>query len=77
MSPCKEARAKRDEARRQLAGGVDPAAQRKATKTAEADTFKALYLEWKDKFSPGWAPSHEEAISRRIEKNVLPYRGFC
>lgn len=42
----KRAREKRDEARRLLADGVDPNAQRRAEKLAAADTFEAIAREW-------------------------------
>lgn len=42
----KRAREKRDEARRQLADGIDPSAQRKTAKLADANTFEALAREW-------------------------------
>lgn len=42
----KRAREKRDEARRLLADGIDPSAQRKAEKTANATTFEAIAREW-------------------------------
>ena len=42
----KRAREKRDEARRLLADGIDPSAQRKAEKLADANTFEAIAREW-------------------------------
>lgn len=42
----KRAREKRDEARRLLADGIDPSAQRKAEKLAHAETFETLATEW-------------------------------
>lgn len=71
----KEARQKRDEARKKLSQGIDPSAERKATKTAASETFEAIYREWLDKFGPGWAESHKENIMRRIEKDMLPWIG--
>ncbi|MFM8331604.1 MAG: tyrosine-type recombinase/integrase, partial [Candidatus Methylumidiphilus sp.] len=71
----KEARAKRDEARKMLSQGIDPAAQRKATKAADSDTFEAVYLEWLEKFCKRWKPSHAENIRRRIEKDMIPWIG--
>lgn len=44
--PLKRAREKRDEARRLLADGIDPAAQRKAEKVANTNTFEAVAREW-------------------------------
>ncbi len=40
------AREKRDEARRRLAAGIDPSAERQAAKLAAADTFEAIGREW-------------------------------
>lgn len=42
----KQARARRDEARRQIADYIDPADKRKAEKLAAADTFEAIAREW-------------------------------
>ncbi len=42
----KRAREKRDEARRLLADGIDPSAQRRAEKLADANTFEAIAREW-------------------------------
>lgn len=44
----KRAREKRDEARRLLADGIDPSAQRKAEKLAHAETFETIAAEWLD-----------------------------
>lgn len=45
----KDAREKRDDARRLVAKGIDPLAKKKAERTANADTFSALALEYLDK----------------------------
>jgi integrase len=42
----KLAREKRDEARKQLANGINPSEHRQATKQARADSFKAVADEW-------------------------------
>jgi integrase len=44
--PLKRAREKRDEARRLIADGIDPSAQKKAERQASADTFSALASEY-------------------------------
>jgi hypothetical protein len=44
----KRARERRDEARKQIAEGIDPSAQRRAAKAAQADTFEAVAREWLD-----------------------------
>ena len=42
----KRAREKRDEARKQIADGIDPSAKRRAEKAATANTFEAIGREW-------------------------------
>ncbi len=42
----KLARTKRDDARELLAANLDPSAQRRAEKSADADTFEAVAREW-------------------------------
>lgn len=44
----RRAREKRDDARRQLADGIDPSARKKAEKLSQADTFAAIAAEWLD-----------------------------
>lgn len=77
--PIKDARARRDEARRQLANGIDPSAQRQAAKHATqanaGNSFEAIAREWFDKFSPGWVESHSSKILRRFERDVFPWLG--
>ncbi len=71
----KLARERRDEARRQLADGIDPGAKRQAEKIAQSDTFEAIAREWFDKFSPGWAKSHADKVIRRFERDIFPWLG--
>ncbi len=74
----KEAREKRDEARKALAQGIDPCEQRKAMKaaqTAEADTFEVVAREWFAKFQPTWAATHASKIITRLEKDAFPWLG--
>lgn len=71
----KSARELRDDARRELAGGVDPSAKRKAEKVAEADSFEAVAREWFAKFSANWAETHSEKIIRRLEADIFPWLG--
>ncbi len=73
--PLKDARERRDDARKLLASGVDPGAKRKAEKSAHADTFEAVAREWFDKFSAGWAPTHADKVFRRLELYVFPWLG--
>jgi integrase len=73
-----QARARRDEARRLLAEGIDPSAHRKISVDLveeDVETFERVGREWFAKFSPGWVPSHADRILRRLEKDVFPWIG--
>jgi integrase len=71
----KLARERRDDARRLLSKGIDPGAQRKAEKAADADTFEAVAREWFEKFAPSWALSHSSKVIRRLKVDVFPWLG--
>jgi integrase len=74
----KDAREKRDEARKLLNQGIDPGAQRKAMKAAqaaEADTFEVVAREWFEKNAPTWADSHGDRTLRRLERDIFPWLG--
>ncbi len=74
----KQARVKRDDARRQLAAGIDPSQVRKAEKAAkraQGDAFEVIAREWFSKFSPTWEPAHAEKVVRRLERDVFPWIG--
>lgn len=75
----KAARDKRDDARRLLSEGIDPAQQRKATKALKAEqaanTFEAISREWFSKNLPNWADSHSKKIMGRLENDVFPWIG--
>jgi integrase len=74
----KEARERRDEARKLRGAGVDPGEARKAMKTSQAEiasTFEVVSREWFAKYSPNWAVSHAEKIIRRLERDVFPWIG--
>lgn len=71
----KLARAKRDEARRNLASEIDPSALKQAEKQAGRDSFEAVAREWFGKHSPNWAESHSSKVIGRLEKDVFPFMG--
>lgn len=75
----REARERRDELRRLLASGVDPAVNRKVQKAARvqrtADSFEAIGREWFASCSPTWARSHADKIMARLEADVFPWLG--
>lgn len=74
----KKARERRDEARKLLADGIDPSANRKAEKAAKASTgnsFEVIAREWFAKHSTNWVSSHADRIIRRFERDVFPWIG--
>lgn len=73
----KDARERRDEARKMIWDGIDPSQAKKAQKTSAsgADAFETIAREWFEKFSRTWTPSHGERIIRRLERDVFPWIG--
>jgi len=73
------ARERRDEARRLVAMGIDPAHHRKQVRQLSAEaasnSFEAVTREWIAKNTPIWAASHTNKISRRMEKDIFPWIG--
>lgn len=73
------AREKRDDARKRVADGIDPAELKKATKTQNAEraanSFEAVAREWYAKNVPTWAATHSTKILRRFEMYVFPWLG--
>ncbi|OPY67859.1 MAG: putative prophage CPS-53 integrase [Syntrophorhabdus sp. PtaU1.Bin050] len=73
-----DARQRRDEARKQLAHGVDPGATRRAMKQAKAEeteTFEVIAREWHTKFTPTWTTGHAHTIMSRLERDLFPWVG--
>lgn len=75
----REAREKRDEARQQLRSDIDPGANRKALKAAEApevvDSFEVIAREWFSKNVDTWTKVHADKLKRRLEKDIYPWLG--
>jgi integrase len=75
----KDARERRDAARKLIAGGIDPSVNRKAQKTARqesaANSFEVVAREWYVKHSPNWADNHSDRIIRRFERDIFPFIG--
>lgn len=72
-----QAREKREEARKQLASGIDPSQHKQATKEARernsANTFESVAQEWLSKTKR--APTYGPKLTRRLEMYVFPYIG--
>ena len=68
------ARQKREEAKGQIAQGVDPGAARKEKKAAELreqETFETVAREWHKQFQSKWAPKTAKAILKMLANNVF------
>lgn len=75
----KDARERRDEARKLLANDIDPSENRKAMKSAKMDrtanSFEVVCREWFAKYSLTWASNHGDRIIRRFERDIFPWIG--
>lgn len=74
-----KAREMRDNAKRHLADGIDPSAQKRRDKLARRAagdaTFKALALEYLDNRRHTLTPLYADQLLRRLETDVFPYLG--
>jgi integrase len=77
--PLALARERHGEARKLLATGVDPMAQRKADKTAKeassTNSFQSIASLWLEHWQDGKSPRHVDYVKRRIEADILPCLG--
>ena len=75
----KDARQRRDDARKLLANDIDPAENRKAVKAARVEragnSFEVIAREWYAKNSPNWAENHGKRILQRFERDLFPWIG--
>lgn len=74
-----EARARRDDARKQLRDGIDPGAQRRAAQAVAEPvagaSVEALAREWHAKQRAAWTEGHANTTMRRLELYVFPTLG--
>lgn len=71
----KQAREKRDDARKLLAAGVDPSAKRQAEKTSREDTFEAIAREWLLRQEKKLAPTTFAKSQWMLEAFIFPRIG--
>lgn len=75
----KDARTKRDAARKLIEGGIDPSLNRQVQKAARIEraenSFETVAREWYAKKSPKWAESHASKVLTRLEQDVFPWIG--
>ena len=76
-----DARRRREDARRQVAHGVDPGEVRKAQKIAgknkEANSFEAVAREWHNRQSSIWVPAYADKMIKSLERSIFPWLGAC
>lgn len=74
-----DARSKRDAARKQMAGGIDPAQARRIEKAGKAAasgcTFEAVAREWHANRLESWQERTAENILHRLEMDIFPMMG--
>ena len=75
----KQAREKRDDARQQLADGIDPSDNRKAVKQAKITSaengFEIVAREWFERNMTDKSDSHKKRTTSYLERDILPYLG--
>ncbi len=76
----KEARNKRDKARKLIAEGVDPAQAKKQEKLKHhlnaTNSFETVAREWHDHRKVGWTVRHANYVLRRLEADIFSVIGF-
>ena len=77
-----EARKRREEARKMLSQGIDPAEQKKEDKAVavasaaeQANTFETVARAWFGKKRLTWTAGHQAHVLSRLEKQLFPYIG--
>ena len=75
----KDARERRDEARRLLAKGIDPSAhkrqQQEARKIAERDSFQNIAREWHATRMAAFSAKHQGTVMYRLRNYIFPFIG--
>ena len=72
----KQAREKRDFAKKQISEGIDPSFERKMKKLgATENSFQAVALEWYEKSTTGKSDSHKKRTLRILNNDLFPWIG--
>ena len=75
----KEARERREEAKKLLVDNIDPSTAKQEAKAVAANaaknSFQVIALEWLEKYSINWTAAYKSHILRRMEKYVFPAVG--
>ncbi|WP_232056779.1 tyrosine-type recombinase/integrase [Methylomonas rhizoryzae] len=74
-----DARAKREEAKKQLANGIDPSTAKKAAKAASQDaaanSFEVIAREWHETHMANKTADHAKKTLLNLERDVFPWLG--
>ena len=75
----KEARERRDAAKKLLVDNIDPSTAKKEAKataaTAFENSFENVAREWIEKKSTSWQPQTKEGLVSRLEQHIFPHIG--
>lgn len=72
----KEARVKREAAKKLLIEGIDPSEHKQASKFAgDQESFGHVAREWHGKYKSTWTENHGNRILTRLEKDIFPWVG--
>ena len=76
----KEARNKRDEARKQIQEGIDPSQEKKLAKLTRAinseNSFESVAREWHSKQVEIWTERYCNTVIKNLEKDIFSVIGF-
>ncbi len=76
----KDARIKRDDARKLLGDGIDPGQQKKLEKLQRSintnNSFENVAYEWHEQQKPSWTERHAHYVLKRLQDNIFPVVGF-
>jgi integrase len=69
------ARDLREDARRKIANGIDPSAERQQAKAVASgsNTFGFIAEEWYERQTSTWTEGHAITVRSRLDRDVLPY----
>ena len=75
----KEARERREAAKKLLVDNIDPSTAKQEAKRAAANaqknTFEAVACEWFEKYSPPWVEEHKRIVMGRLQNHIFPHIG--
>ncbi len=75
----KSARDKRDEARKQIADGIDPSENKKAVKQSRAESmansFEVIAREWYERHMSDKSEHHQKRAISLFQRDIFPYLG--